>query len=212
MIRINFVKKEKREFKLPDFSRLKEINYKELLRDKGILVIPAIGLIIVAGELFYAKKLIDDVNALSFQVDQLTKERNKLKKKADKIQRQKRRLLAQIDEVKRRISYLKMSKDIILTLKDYYIPFNSSLRFLRTTAPNTVWFDNLNQRLEFERMNVELTFGSYDINSIKNFYHIVRREFNQLLPGEITKRENKKGIIFYVASMRVQKEFLKGEE
>ena len=212
MIRINFVKKERREFKLPSFTRFRQINYRDLLKDKGLLVIPIIGLGVIAVELFYAKQLMEEVNALTFQVEQLTKERNKLKRQADKIQRQRKRLLAQIENVKRRINYLQMSKEVILILKGYYEPFNSSLQYLRTTVPNTIWFDNLNQRLEFERINVELVFGSYDINSIKNFYHLVRREYSQLLPGEITKRENKKGIIYYVASMRVQKNFIEGEE
>ncbi len=212
MIRINLAKKEKREFKLPDLSRLRQINYRELLKDKGILAIPLIGLIIAAGELFYAKTLMDEVNALQFKVEKLTQERNRLKKKADIIQAQKRKLQAQIREVRSRIQYLQMSKDIILALKDYYIPFNNSLQFLKNRVPNTVWFDGLTQRLTFENVNVELTFGSYDINSIKNFFYTVRNEFNQLVPGEIRKRENKNGIIFYIASMKVQKSFTKGEE
>jgi FtsZ-binding cell division protein ZapB len=96
MIRINFAKKEKREFRLPDLSKIKEINFRELLTERGILAIPILGLLIIAGELFYLKQLKDEIMSLKEKVEQLTVERNKLKKQADFVQAQKRKLQAEI--------------------------------------------------------------------------------------------------------------------
>ena len=212
MIRINLLKKEKKKFTLPDLSKLRKIEYKDLLKEKALYVIPVVGLIVVGAEVYYAYQLKQEINALKMEVDSLTLQRNKLKKKAMAIQAQRKALQSEISKLKARIKYLEMSKDIILVLKGYYEPFNGSLNYFYTIAPSTVWFDGLSQSMDFEKVNVELNFGSYTIESIKDFYSIVRREFPLILPGAITKKENKNGIIYYVSSVKVKKSLAGGGE
>ena len=214
MIRINLIKKEKKKFALPSVSlaQLKQYDIKELAKDKAILAIPAVGVVILAGEVFYSFKLKQEISSLQREVSNLTSQRNKLKKKADIVQARKRALRNEINAVKRRIRQLEISKDLIIVLKDYYEPFNSSLSYLNSYAPSTVWFNSLSQNMDFQKVNVELSFGSYDINSIKNFFTIVKKEFPQLTPSEIKKQENKSGIIYYVSSIRFRRDFVSGGE
>ncbi len=212
MIRINLVKKEKKGLTLPDLSKIKEINLKDLLRERAILVVPAIGVVFIIGEIIYAYKLKQEIEAIQLEINKLTMERNRLKKKAKTIMAQRKLLEKEIGVLKTRIKYLEMSKDVILVLKRYYEPFNYSLSFLYRRTPSTVWFDSLLQNMDFQSVSVELSFGSYDINSIKNFYALVKKEFPFLLPGEIKKKENKNGIIFYVSTAQVKKELIGGGE
>ncbi len=212
MIRINLLKKEKKKFTLPDLSKLRKIEYKDLLKEKALYVIPVVGLVFVGVEVYYAYQLKQEINALKMEVDSLTLQRNKLKKKATAIQAQRKALQSEISKLKARIKYLEMSKDIILVLKGYYEPFNGSLNYFYTIAPSTVWFDGFSQSMDFEKVNVELNFGSYTIESIKDFYSIVKKEFPLLLPGVITKKENKNGIIYYVSSVKVKKNLTGGGE
>ncbi len=212
MIRINLLKKERRGLTLPDISKLRKIELRDLLKDRALYIVPIVGFAVVGVEVYYAYQLKQEINTLRVEVNNLTLQRNKLKKKADAIQAQKRALQAEINKVKTRIKYLEMSKDVILVLKRYYEPFNGALNYLYTIAPSTVWFDSLSQNMDFEKVNVELNFGSYNIDSIKDFYSTVKREFPFLLPGEIKKQENKSGIIFYVSSVKAKKDLTGGGE
>ncbi|MDQ7083151.1 MAG: hypothetical protein Q9N34_09565 [Aquificota bacterium] len=139
-------------------------------------------------------------------------ERNNLKRKADEIQAQKRRLQKRINELKARIRYLETSREIILTLKSYYVPFNESFRYLSTNVPSTVWLDNLSQRMSFSDMDVELSLGSYDIDSIKHFIETAKKRYAEFIPGTVEKKENKIGIIYYTSSIKFRKDLVKGEE
>lgn len=214
MIRINFIKKEKRGFALPSVSleQLKKLDVRELAKDKAILAVPAVGVALLAGEIFYSFQLKQEIESLQREVNNLTAQRNNLKKKADAIQARKKALTAEINTVKNRIRQLELSKDLILVLKGYYEPFNSSLVYLYNFVPSTVWFNSLSQNMDFQRVNVELSFGSYDIDSIKNFFTIVKKEFPQLTPSEIKKQENPNGIIYYVSSIKFGRNFTSGGE
>jgi len=175
------LKKEKRRLSLPDLGKLKEVHPKEFLRERALIIVPVISALIIGGELFYAYRLKGEIEELQREVSRLTVERNKLKKKADVVQAKKKALQQEINRVKGRIRYLEMSKEVILVLKDYYKPFNSALSFLYTETPSTVWYDRLSQNMSFQKIDVELSFGSYDINSIKHFFQIVKREFPRLI-------------------------------
>ncbi len=208
MIKINLLKREKKKLTLPDLFKFKDIHIKDFLKERAILIIPAVGSLFIGLELFYTYKLKQEINVLQIEVNQLKSERDKLKKKASNIQARIRTLQSKISAIRSRIKYIEMSKDIILVLKEYYQPFNSSLNYLYTKVPSTVWFDSLSQNIDFQGISVELSFGSYDINSIKNFYSIVRKEFPLLALGEIKKQENENGLIYYVSSIKFRKEFI----
>ena len=206
MIRINLVKKEKREFKLPDLSKLKEIQIKDILQEKFIFVVPLLGAVAIGAELFMLKKMRDEVAVLESKALELKTERDNLKRKAAEIQAKRNELEARIRELRNSINYLNQSKDVIIALKEYYIPFNRSITFLRTSVPNTVWFDKFSQNLDFSKVAVNLSFGSYDLDSIKSFYRILKREYSKLNMGSIRKKENSFGIIYYVSSINVEKD------
>ncbi len=206
MIRINLVKKEKREFKLPDLSKLKEIQIKDILQEKFIFVVPLLGAVAIGAELFMLKKMRDEVAALESKALELKTERDNLKRKAAEIQAKRNELEARIRELRNSINYLNQSKDVIIALKEYYIPFNRSITFLRTSVPNTVWFDKFSQNLDFNKVAVNLSFGSYDLDSIKSFYRILKKEYSKLNMSSIKKRENSFGIIYYVSSINVEKD------
>ncbi len=210
MIRINLIKKEKKRFTLPSLSlaQLKQYDIKEFAKDKAILAIPVVGVALLGVELFYGYQLKQEVANLQREINNLSAQRNKLKRKADIVQARRKALMNEISATKRRIKDLEHSKDLIVVLKEYYEPFNSSLNYLYSYVPSTVWFNSLSQDMDFERVNVELSFGSYDIDSIKNFFTIVKREFPQLTPSEIKKQENKNGIIYYVSSIKFRKSFV----
>jgi len=209
MIKINLIKKEKRKVSLPSLSLkgVKEAGAPKFGKETALILVPIVGVAAVAIELLYAFKIKQEITSLRQEVSNLTTQRNKLKKKADEIQAKKRALQNEINLLKNKIKQIEMSKDIIVVLKDYYIPFNQSLDYLYTYTPSTVWLNSLSQNMTFENVNIELSFGSYDINSIKNFYTIIKKEFPQLSPNEIKKQENKSGIIYYVSSVKVRKNF-----
>jgi outer membrane murein-binding lipoprotein Lpp len=214
MIRINLIKEEKRRFALPSISlaQLKQYEIKDLLKEKAILIAPAIGVLILAGEIFYAFRLKGEISSLQREVTDLTAQRNKLKKKANVVQARKRALRNEINTLKRRIKQLELSKDVIIVLKNYYAPFNESLGYFYSHVPSTVWLNSLSQRMDFQKVNVELSFGSYDIDSIKNFFTTIKREFSELTPSEIRKQENKNGIMYYVSSIKAGKHLTSGVE
>ncbi len=212
MIRINLLKKERRRVTLPDLSRLREIKVRDLLKERGIFLIPVLGAVLVAGEIYYVAKLREEIDRLKGEVAKLTAERDALKKKAQEIQKEKNRLQKRISELRARINYLEMSRDVILTLRSYYVPFNESLRYLYLNVPSTVWLDNLSQSITFSDMNVEISFGSYDIDSIKSFIETAKRQYPEFTPGTVEKRENKIGIIYYTSSVKFRKDLVRGEE
>ncbi|MDQ7083152.1 MAG: hypothetical protein Q9N34_09570 [Aquificota bacterium] len=45
MIRINLLKKERRGLRLPDLSKIKEVKVQDLLRERGIFLLPLIGVL-----------------------------------------------------------------------------------------------------------------------------------------------------------------------
>lgn len=212
MIKINLLKKEKRRITLPDLSKIREIKVQDLLKERGIFLLPLIGLAVIGAEVYYYMDIRREVDNLKGEIARLTVERNNLKRKADEIQAQKRKLQKQINELKARIRYLEMSREIILTLKDYYVPFNESLRYLYTSVPSTVWLDNLSQRISFSDMDVEISLGSYDIDSIKFFIETAKRQYPEFIPGTVEKKENRIGIIYYTSSVKFRKDLVKGEE
>ncbi len=212
MIRINLVKKERRGIALPDLSGLRSVPPQDLLREKALYIASAVGLALLGAEIFYAYRLKEEISSIRVEVNTLTAQMNRLKKKVSEIQSQEKALQDQINTLKQRIEYIEMSKDVIIVLKGYYQPFNRSLGFLYTYTPSTVWFSSLTQNMDFKEVNVELAFGSYDINSIKNFFSIVKREFPLITPGEISKKENRNGIVYYVSSVKARKNILGEEE
>jgi len=212
MIRINLLKKERRGIRLPNLSRLREIKVQDILKERGIFLLPLIGVLAVVTEVYYVMELRKEIDSLKGEIARLTVERNNLKRKADEIQAQKRKLQRQINELKARIRYLETSKEIILTLKSYYVPFNESLGYLYTSVPSTVWLDNLSQRMSFSDMDVELSLGSYDIDSIKHFIETAKKQYPEFIPGTVEKKENKIGIIYYTSSIKFRKDLVKGEE
>lgn len=208
MIKINFLKKERKKFTLPDFSKLKEVKFKDFIKERALIIAPLIVSLLIVGELLYVYKIRKEIGELRKEVSRLTMERNTLKKKADAITAQKKALQQEINKVKHRIRRLEMSKDILLVLKGYYQPFNGSLNFLYTKAPSTVWYDKLSQNIDFQKIDVELSFGSYDIDSIKHFFSSIKEKFPRLLPGEIEKKENRNGIIYYVSTVKIGKDII----
>jgi predicted nuclease with TOPRIM domain len=212
MIRINLLKKERRRVALPDLSKLKEIKVQDILKERGIFLLPLMGALIVGVEVYYVMEIRREIENLRGEIARLTLERNNLKKKADEVQAQKRKLQREINELRARIRYLEMSREIILTLKDYYVPFNESLRYLYTNVPSTVWLDNLSQTISFSDMSVELSLGSYDIDSIKHFIETAKKRYPEFIPGTVEKKENKIGIIYYTSSIKFRKDLAKGEE
>lgn len=211
MIKINLLRRRKRRrISLPDLSRLKKVNLREVLRNRALYFAPLAGLAVLGVEIFYAYNLKREIEALESEVNRLTVERDRLRRRANEILTKRKELQSQIKAVKQRIKDLEMSKDVIITLKSYYVPFNASLLYLYTKVPSTVWLENLSQTMDFGRINVELAFGSYDIDSIEGFLATVREEFPLIFFGEVRKRENKRGIIYYVSSAKIGKEIAKG--
>ena len=209
MIRINLLKEEKKKFTLPDLSKLKEVNVKEALKSSAILVIPAVGLIVIAAELFYSFKLKGEIGVLEGEVNSLKAQRDMLKAKVRDFNRRKNELTAQIRELETRIKYLEQSKDVIKLLKELYDPFNGTVSFVYSSVPSTVWLNEMKQSMDFSKINLEISFGSYDIGSIKGFFENMKREFGRIVPGELVKNNTDLGIVFYTASVKAERETYK---
>jgi len=213
MIRINLLqRRERRGLPLPDLSRVRELDLKTLLRERVLYLVAVVGFAAVGVEALYAYKIKKEVGSLRVEVEELTKERDRLKKNLEIVESQSNAIKAEMEEVKNRIAYLEQSKSILTLLKGYYRYFNGSLGYLYDVTPSTVWFDGLSQNMDFEKVDVELDFGSYSIDSIKGFYSLIKKEFPSLLPGEIKRQENKSGITYYLSSVKAKKDIVGGGE
>ena len=212
MIRINLYKKERRKITLPDLSKLREVKVRDLLKDKALYILPLIGVVVIGGEVLYVYRLQDEINSLRVEVNNLKAQRNELKRRAEEIQAQRRALQNEINQVRARIRYLEASKDVFLTLKEYYEPFNTSLGYLFTLTPSTVWFDGLSQTMDFNRVSVKVDFGSYSVDYIKDFFMIMKSKFPLLTMGEIRMNETDTGMIYYVSSVEMSRDIKGGGE
>ncbi len=207
MIRINLLRGERRKrgFYISDFRKIAQFNLRDINVDKLIFIIPVAGAVLVVGQIVYLFNINSEVNRLRGVVAKLTVERNNIRAKANKIEAERNRLQKEIDALRREIENIDMSKDIIMALKDYYRPFTDSVGYFYKRLPSTAWLTSFSQRMDFEKVNLNISFGSYSVEVIKSLYSELKDEFPHILIGQIEKKESSKGIFYYVSSMEIEK-------
>ncbi len=211
MIRINLLKEEKKSIAL-DISKIKKFNVKEFVKSKAIFSIPIAGFAIFAVEVFYYIRLSSEVNTLRTEIKNLEKERDLLKQKvADQLERIKR-LKEEINKVKLRIQRLERSKDVYTALKTYHLVVDKFFVSLKQNVPPAVWINQIEQEISFSDFNVSIHLGSYNIKAILAFADSLKKAMDTeyINFSEIEKRENEYGVIFYNASINLNKSIGKG--
>ena len=205
MIKINLLKEEKRKLSVPSLSGLKEMNLKDIAQQRAILVVPIIGALAVAGEIFYGMKLSEEVSSLESEVNKLTATRDKLKQKANDIAARKKEIQAQIQQVKNRIAIVEQSKGVILTLKNHYAPFNASLRRFIYNTPTSVWFNGFTQVSDISSIRVEINLSAYSVKTIEKFLTSVKSRYSKASLGSIERVSNDYGVFYYKSSIKAVK-------
>ena len=176
MIKINLLKEEKkgRGISLPS---VKGFSKEDLIQEgaiKVLLVIFAIALVAEFGYIFTLKR---ESSSLEAEKNRLVQDRNLWRAKAQRFLNERRDIEAKINRVKARIEYLEKSKDVILTMRKYYVPFASSLEYVYRNMPPSIWFPVFVQYQNFEYVYVFARFASYDINTMDEFFRIVNKEY-----------------------------------
>ncbi len=206
MIKINLLKEEKkgRGISLPslrEFSLSKE----NLIQEGAVKVLLAVSAALVVAELGYLFSLRKTASNLESQKNQLVQERDRWKAKAQRFLVERKRLENEIRAVKDRIDYLVRSKEVILVMKKYYRPFNSSLKYVYTKTPPTVWLYSFSQNQDFGSISMSMSFSAYDINTIDEFFSILDKEYSTPIIQSIQRKLNPYGIEYYVSNIKSSK-------
>ncbi len=204
MIKINLLKEEKkgRGISLPS---VKGFSKEDLIQEGAIKVLLVIFAIALVAELGYIFTLKRESSSLEAEKNRLVQDRNLWRAKAQRFLNERRDIEAKINRVKARIEYLEKSKDVILTMRKYYLPFNSSLEYVYTNTPSTVWLSSFVQDQSFSNLNLSINFSAYDINTIDEFFVLINKEYSLPLIKSIERKLNKYGITYYVSSIKSRK-------
>ncbi len=204
MIKINLLKEEKKGggLTLPSF---KEFKAEDIIKEGAVKALMVISGIVILGEIGYIVFLKKTVGELERERNILAQERNQWKAKAQKFMSERRSLESEIAKIKARIDYLEKSKKVIITMKKYYNPFNSSIEYIYTKTPATVWLSSFVQNQSFSDIRVSINFSAYDINTIDRYFVIINDRFSTPLIRNIERKLNKHGITYYVSSIVTSK-------
>ena len=210
MIKINLIKKEekKRGVSIPSFSiqALRSIRVEYLFRKEyihyGITLL--VGILFLA-EVVYYFLLTTERNKLQESVQQLQAEKTALNRKVSKIKKEKEKLEREIKMLTARIESIKRKRDIILSLKGFYKPYNRYMATYISSLPSTVWLTMYKQSFDLKEIRMEGNISAFDIPSINSLIDRFQFDFDSIYFDRVTRKTNKYGVAYYTSVVKVSK-------
>ncbi len=210
MIRINLIKKEekKRGVSVPSISleALKGVKIEYLFKREYIHYGAAliIGVLFLA-EVVYYFLLTNERNRIQESVQQLQMEKTALDRKVQKIKQEKEKLEKEIKMLTARIDNIKKKRDIIITLKGFYKPYNRYMNIYISSLPSTVWLTLYKQSFNLNEINMEGSISAFDIPSINSVIDKFKFDFDSIHFDRVTRKTNKYGVAYYSSVVKVKK-------
>ncbi|WP_448587258.1 PilN domain-containing protein [Thermocrinis sp.] len=210
MIKINLLKEKKarKTEALPVKPALKEIKISELIKlgktEHYLSIVLWLG---VLGVGVWYWRTSAQLKEIKREMDQLQVERNILSAKAQQMLEERKRIEAEINQLTNEINTLERSKDILIGLKELYIPFNNGFRAFSSSIPSTSWMITYSQTLDVEnkKLNTEFELNSFDYASISAYTRSLRKTDGEVFISNVERKTNPNGYEYYFAKLTAEK-------
>ncbi len=211
MIKINLLKPE-RKGRAVDFAALKEIKLQEVLKAGPEYYLGFILWLFLLLLIAYNYKLNQDRVSLRKELERLNVEKAQLQARAARFIEERKEIEKRIAGVRKDIESLDKNKDVILGLKSYYEPFNSSFLTYTARIPKISWIGKYGQSLDMEkqRLSVNFEFHSPDYRGITAYSESVGGLSKEAGSLSLERRLNHHGVWYYTAKLSVEKPLSRG--
>ncbi len=215
MIKINLAKVRKEEAKRGitfDLSSLKTLNVKDLFKARGEYYAGFLLWLGVVAVLGYYWKVNQDVEHLKAEINNLNAEKARLQAQEKKFIDEKEAIDKRIAEIKKEIQDVERSKDIIVGLKAYYEPFNSSFFFYTSYVPKASWVSSYKQSLDLEKHTLvsELEINSLDYNGLSRYGKSLGEGSQRALLTKLERKVNPHGFEYYSIKITAERQLKEG--
>ncbi len=212
MIKINLVKKkEEKELKLTA-GRVPRIAL-PTQKENAIYYLSIILWLGFVLTLLYYLKLRSNTENLKKRIDELNVQKTQLQVKAKKFAEEKKLIEDNIKNLENRIKDVEKSKDIIVGLKSYYTPFNSTLFFHVRSVPSVSWISSYKESLDINALLIkaELELQSLDYYGISNYTQRLASLSKAVEVSSIERKVNQYGFEYYSARLSTAKTLQGGQ-
>ncbi len=216
MIKINLAKVRKEEAKRGitfDLSSLKTLNVKDLFKARGEYYAGFLLWLGVVAVLGYYWKVNQDVEHLKAEINNLNTEKARLQAQEKKFIDEKEAIDKRIAEIKKEIQDVERSKDIIVGLKAYYEPFNSSFFFYTSYVPKASWVSSYKQSLDInqQKLTSELEINSFDYESLSSYGKTMSEASQKASLAQLERKLNPHGFEYYSAKLSSERNLQEGK-
>ncbi|MCS7307426.1 MAG: hypothetical protein NZ526_02615 [Aquificaceae bacterium] len=210
MIKINLAKVRKEKASAItsfDLSSLKNLRVQELFKAGGEYYAGAAAWLAVVAILGYHWKIAQEKEALKAEVDRLKAEKMRLESQAKGFLERKNQIEERISTLRKEIQDIERSKDIVIGLKSYYIPFNSGFHFYTAYAPKASWIKSYKQTLDMhgQTLKVELDVNSLDYSSLGAYGSFLAKNSQKVTFTSLERNVNPYGFEYYTMKVTAEK-------
>ncbi|WP_448583460.1 PilN domain-containing protein [Thermocrinis sp.] len=210
MIKINLLKERKtgRAETLPAKPTLREIRIDQIFKLFRVEYYLSIALWVgVLGMGLWYWKISTQLTEIKREMDQLQVEKNTLSAKAQRMAEEKKKIEDEIAKLNNEINALDRSRDILIGLKELYVPFNEGFRTFSSSVPPTSWLITYSQTLDIEnrKLTTEFELSSFDYASISTYTGGLRKANNGVFVSSVERKTNPSGYEYYLAKLTAEK-------
>jgi hypothetical protein len=212
MIKINLAKKKEEKELKPAVGRIPQISL-PIQKEKAIYYLSVILWISFALTLLYYLKLHSDMENLRKQLEELNAQKVQLQVKAKKFAEEKKLIENNIRDLENRIRDIDKSKDIIVGLKSYYVPFNNTFLFHVKSVPSVSWISSYKESLDINTslIKAELELQSLDYYGISNYTKKLASLSRAIEVSSVERKTNQYGFEYYSAKLSTEKTLYGGK-
>lgn len=212
MIKVNLAKKKEEKELKPTAGRVPQIAI-PIQKEKAIYYLSAILWLSFVLTLLYYLKLHSDMENLRKQLDELNAQKVQLQAKAKKFIEEKKLIENNIRALEDRIKDIDKSKDIILGLKSYHVPFNNTFFFHVKSVPSVSWISSYKESLDINTLLIkaELELQSFDYYGITNYTKKLASLSKAIEVSSVERKTNQYGFEYYSAKLSTEKTLYGGK-
>ncbi len=207
MIKVNLVGKEKRERKGLAID-LKAIKVQDLFKGRPEYFAGILSWLLLGGVAVYYLSLSSRLDTAKRQVEDLRLQKSQLQAKAKEFIDKKKALEEEISRLRGEIEGIERSKDIIVSLKAQYEPFNKTLDIYLNNLPKVSWVSNYRQSFDTSTglIKSEFEVNSLDYTSASNYGQRLSSFSKEVQVSSVERKLNPNGIEYYTLKLTAVRE------
>ncbi len=217
MIKINLAKERERkrllEKEIKPAVGLPKIGI-PIKREASVYYLSAILWLCVILTGIYYYRLSSEREQIKREIDQLNAQKIQLQAKAKRFMEEKKAIERSIADLENRIKDIEKSKDILIGLKSYYVPFNQTFLSYVKSAPSISWISSYRQTFDINNpaIKTEMELQSLDYSGISYYSKRLAQLSKVVNVSSVERKVNQYGFEYYSARLTAEKSLYGGRQ